>query len=220
MNICIATYATGEYAPLCDITDSNKKRYADYNGYGFERNHDESFNRGEAYFDRHIWHLNLMKTIPSEWFYFVDADAIFTNFHIKLADVVTSDDNLIFPIDAVMIQAGGFMARNTEKSRLFLEEVVSNKANPHNHGSDQIQMELLMDKYSKFVRIVPQKTMGSYDYRLYIHLGGNYTAGKDRNGNDGQWQPGDFVFHCPGMTMEMKCKTISRVIVESKNFIV
>lgn len=206
MKLCVATYATGGFAPICDITDPNKQEYCLRHGYGFERNHDESFNTGFPFFDRHRWHRSLMSGGAWDWFYFLDADAIFTNLKLKLEDLIRPDDHLIFPIDAIMVQAGGFLARNSEPAGRFFSALIQRQAHPSQ--SDQIEMEAIIPQFREFVRIIPQRTLGSYDYAYYPHLGEKYALRQDRDGNDGQWQPGDFVFHCPGMTMEQKAETL------------
>jgi hypothetical protein len=206
MNLCIATYATGNYACLCDITDGNKLEYSQRHGYGFERNHDEAFNTGFPFFDRHRWHVSLMQTQQWDWFYFVDADAIFTNLLLKLEDLILPQDHLIFPLDAVMVQAGGFLARNSEPVLRFFKSLLERQAHPMQ--SDQIEMEAIIPQFDGYVRFLPQRVLGSYEYGFYPHLGGNYLLAKDRNGNDGQWHRGDFVFHAPGMTMPQKAETL------------
>jgi hypothetical protein len=47
------------------------------------------------------------------------------------------------------------------------------------------------------IKFVPQRVMNSYNYDLYpwaphIHK-------RDVSGNDGHWQPGDFLIHWPGV---------------------
>jgi len=214
MRICIATYATGNFAPVCDVTDPNKAEYASLHGYGFERNHNEAFHTGNPNFDRHRWHVELLKSGRWDWMYFLDADAIFTNFDKRLEDIILPDDHLIFPIDAVMVQAGGFLARNSDVTFRFFDELQKRKT----EVSDQIEMERILPDFSGSYKIIPQRTLGSYDYKHYQHLGGNYVTSKDRDGNDGQWQPGDFVFHCPGMTIANKVDVLRSKLAVVKAF--
>lgn len=203
MKICVATYATGAYAPVCDVTDRNKAEYCARRGYGFERNHVDADGQS-AFFDRYAWYLSILD--PWDWIYCLDADAIFTNFNKKLEDIIRTHDTIIFPLDAVMVQAGGFLARNCEKTREFFGEIISKKAEPWK--SDQIEIERLIPKYRNLIRFIPQRELGSYRYEHYRNLGGNYVKQVDRDGNDGQWQPGDFVLHAPGMPLASKIELL------------
>lgn len=206
MKLCIATYATGSFCEVCDVSDPNKQEYASKHGYDFERNHDEAYNTGVPFFDRHRWHLDLLNSGRWDWMYLVDADAVFTNMAIRLEDLILPEDHLIFPMDAIMVQAGGFLARNSDVVKNFLKTLLSRQIGPGQ--SDQIEMEMILPQFNGSVRYLPQRKMGSYNYDFYRHLGGCYARGVDRNGNDGQWQKGDFVFHCPGMTIAQKVATL------------
>lgn len=205
MRICIATFATGSYAPLCDITDPNKREYSARNGYDFLRNHDDV--SGNVFFQRHQWHLKIIESGLWDWLYCLDADAIFTNLRIRIESVLMPSDKIVFPLDAVMVQAGGFLIGNCDLAKDFLRAVVARGSADPNQ-SDQIEMENLLPQFKDAVRFLPQRVMGSYQYHLYPHLGGNYVLRRDRNGNDGQWQAGDFVLHVPGATMETKCAVL------------
>ena len=204
MKICVATYATGSYAALCDLTDKNKADYCSLRGYGFERNHVDAAAHC-AFFDRYAWYQSIMK--DWDWLYCLDADAIFTNFKKTLEEIIKPSDTIIFPLDAVMVQAGGFLARNCAETRQFFAEIISKGGGPWK--SDQIEIEWLIPKYKHLIRCIPQRTLGSYRYEHYRNLGGNYLKQIDREGNDGQWQPGDFVLHAPGMPMESKLALLS-----------
>ena len=54
----------------------------------------------------------------------------------------------------------------------------------------------MTDTYVSFkdiIKVVPQRTMNSYDYRIYG------VPGIDLLGESGQYQDGDFVFHWPAI---------------------
>jgi hypothetical protein len=48
-------------------------------------------------------------------------------------------------------------------------------------------------KYRNIIKIVPQRTMNSYDYKIYG------VEGIDQCGESGQWHEGDFVIHFPAL---------------------
>lgn len=214
MKICVATYATGVFSEVCDITDANKADYCRRHEYGFERNHEDG-DHGAATWERYLWYLRLMSSKKWQWFYFLDADAIFTNFTLKLESIIQPEDRLIFPLDAVMIQSGGFLAKNCGSVEHFFSRLIQERPK---HATDQIAMEALLPTIPGLARMVPQRVMGSYDYGHYHNLGGNYVTAKDRDGNDGQWQPGDFIFHAPGMPIASKVSVLKaklkRIVVE------
>lgn len=101
MKICVATYATGAYAPVCEVTDRNKAEYCSRRGYGFERNHVDA-DAHCSFFDRYSWYLSIME--PWDWIYCLDADAIFTNFNKKLEDIIRTHDTIIGPVMIPPIQ--------------------------------------------------------------------------------------------------------------------
>jgi hypothetical protein len=52
--------------------------------------------------------------------------------------------------------------------------------------------------YKDIIKLVPQRTMNSYDYKMYG------VDGIDMLGNDGQWQQGDWVVHWPGLNNQLR----------------
>jgi hypothetical protein len=52
--------------------------------------------------------------------------------------------------------------------------------------------------YKDIIKLVPQKYINSYDYRMYG------VAGIDMLGNNGQWEKGDWVIHWPGLDNKLR----------------
>lgn len=212
MNLCIATYAPPNGLRI--ITDPNKQEYSKRHGYDFARNERETGEVGAAFFERHKWHLSLMRSDRWDWFYLIDDDAIFTNMTLRLEDIILDSDEIIFPMDALTIQSGGMLIRNSFCGRLFLNMVVMSRVDGEYMQSDQFVMRDLLPPFRGSVRLIPQRTLGSYRYSLYRGLGGNYEVGKDFAGNDGEWQFGDFVFHVPGC--QVKASVLNEMLQKVK----
>lgn len=212
MKFAVVTFINPDYQVISAVTDPNKMEYCRIHGHDYICNVSKS-SRSSIFFDRHRWHLELMDSGKYDWLYCIDADAIFTNMNLKLEDLVTPQDHIVAPLDAIMIQAGGFLINNSIESKLFLKMVILSQRNPPDpHQSDQIEMERLYPNFRHIIRLIPQRKLGSYNYGYYQNLGGNYIPGLDRNGNDGKWQKGDFVFHVPGMPIEMKVGILTEML--------
>ena len=50
-------------------------------------------------------------------------------------------------------------------------------------------------QFKNIIKILPQKSMNSYDYDLY---GYNRLISIDKLGTQGHWEKGDFIIHIPG----------------------
>jgi hypothetical protein len=61
------------------------------------------------------------------------------------------------------------------------------------------------------IKIVPQRTMNSYDYDLYPGLVPHIYK-KDLLGNDGQWQSGDFLIHWPAVPLATRIKLAQEML--------
>lgn len=196
----IITVRNGDRQGICELTDPNKSDYAYRHGYRFipvhllEDYQSIFFYRYECY---HEWLLGKVDVV--DWLFCCDADFIFTNFDIPIESLVRREDCVVIAKDALMIQAGAFIVGNTGRGRVFLKAIAAGKeAFNGSPGFDQPAIAAYLKHNPTVARIVPQRTLQGYEYSLYRDLGGNYLKGLDADGNDGQWQRGDFGFHCPG----------------------
>jgi hypothetical protein len=100
------------------------------------------------------------------------------------------------------LNTGSFIVRNTAQAREWLEFLLSKKAE-YKNDKKWFEQQAVIDFYPKFqdlFKIIPQQWLNSYDYRMYN------VVGVDLLGQDGQWAPGDFVIHWPGLPNDARVK--------------
>jgi len=211
MRIAVATYSTRRFESVRKLTAPNKRAYCSRHGYGFREN-PPTDKDATASFDRYEFYLALLASDQFDWLYCLDADAIVTNFNRRIEDIIKPDDTLIFPMDAVALQTGGFLARDCLATKFLFRMMVLSR---DKHQTDQRSLSKFSSWMGPIIRRAPQREFGSYDYGYYRGLdfvSPNYVAGKDFEGNDGQWQPGDFIFHAPGMPIPKKVEALKRFL--------
>lgn len=208
MKFCIATLSSKQYDAVCAVSNPNKAEYAARWGYDFE------FKRGEhpystVFFDRHRYFLRLLSSGRWDWILCIGGDAIITNMTIPLSDHVMDGCGWIMARDALQINSDVFLARCCpESAAVFVKLLAEEELWMKSPTKDQDALESFVNNgFEKIIKIVPQRTLQSYEYSLYHNLGGNYAKGLDADGNDGQWQRGDFCLHVPAH-MERKAQIL------------
>jgi hypothetical protein len=127
-----------------------------------------------------------------------------TNFNIKLEDLIDNDFDFVIATDCYNINNDSFLARATDTTIKWLRNTVDLLDSYSNaKWLDQSAMIDTIDMMADRIKIVPQRTMNSYDYDLYPGLVPHIYK-KDLLGNDGQWQPGDFLIHWPAVPLDKR----------------
>jgi hypothetical protein len=207
MRFCIATIYNPDYAFICDVTNPNKQRYAARHGYEFIPSVIE-ISHLDLSFARYGWYTRLLQSNFYDWLFCCDGDMIFTNFTILLNSFVGTDHHFVIAKDALMVQAGVFLVRNSPHGRSILRRISAMQSQFRDGLRDQEAIQVAMSEFPEAFKVLPQRRLQSYEYGLYKDLGGNYLKAQDADGNDGQWQPGDFALHVPGVG-EQKLKVLS-----------
>jgi galactosyl transferase GMA12/MNN10 family len=201
----IATMHDATYQALADITfNQNKVPYCDRWGYKLYAKTD-GFSEGKhIYFDkmRHI--LEVMHDADLEWIWWLDGDAMITNWTIPLETYCDPEYHFVISVDRYNLNNGSFFIRNSQQGRNYIEHILSLESQYLDHiWPDQQPMIDLIEQYQTITKIHSQRDFNSYDYDFYHRDHGN-THDWDLFGNNGNWQPGDFVMHYPGVTMQNK----------------
>jgi hypothetical protein len=200
--MAIVSIYTDKYQDLADLTWTNKKKYADKHGY-LAMAKTDNFSPEQVHFDKFVHMLDVMNKHPDiDWVWWLDNDAMITNFDIKVEDLVDSDYHVIMPTDIAALNTGSFIVRNSAQGREWLEFLLSKKRE-YREDKKWFEQQAVIDFYPKFqhlFKIIPQQWLNSYDYRMYG------VEGIDLLGQDGQWCPGDFVIHWPGLPNETRVK--------------
>jgi hypothetical protein len=126
---------------------------------------------------------------------------------------------VILAADINGTNCGNLFVRNSEIGRAFIESMIgAMPAYRDNHMAENqwIQEMATATYWKKYIKIVPQRIINSYDYSLYQFP--KVTGTKDVLGVDGQWQPGDFMLHIVG-GMAMDKKSVQERIAIAKQYL-
>jgi hypothetical protein len=197
---------------LADHTWPNKVAYAEKHGYlSFAKI--DGWNIKPIHFEKITHMLYVMAEHPDvDWVWWLDNDAVITNPDIELESIVDPDYHIIITTDIASINAGSFIVRNSIQGRDWLQFILD-KGLEHYRDNRWPEQQPMTDFYVTFkdiIKIVPQRTMNSYNYDIY---GVDPT---DLLGTNGQWQPGDFVMHMPAIPNAARIDMIKQLTQESK----
>ena len=198
MKIAIASMYNEDFKELAKITHTgNKVKYAEKHGYpisvktnGFSPEENINFSK--------IRLIMQMFNSDIDWVFWLDADAMITNFDIKLESFIDSDYHFIITEDNNGLNAGSFFIRNSPEGRNYFQDLLDNV-----HIYNRIEMyeqKWMWDTYEQYkdiIKVVPQKLFNSFNYKLYPQYKGR---------SEGQWTPGDFVIHWPGLHYNERLK--------------
>lgn len=207
MKFAMVTLHTPNYIPLAEITwDQNKKLYCEQHGYdaiaktdGFK--YDYLFLSTE----RTELIVELLESGKYDWIHACGTDTMITNFTVKLEDLVDDDYDFIIGVDCHGINNDSFLARATPRTIAYLKKVIEVREEYATaKWLDQQAMTDNIDMMGDRIKIVPQRFFNSFDYWQYPQDYMPHIEKKDILGNDGQWQPGDFLIHWPGISMEKR----------------
>ena len=151
--------------------------------------------------------LEILKTNQHDWIYWRGADTMITNMSMELRDFVTLYDFFIIGCDVHNLNADSFFIRNCPRSIEFFTEILNNR---HLYVDEQQAFDRLHQKYG--FTVIPQKWINAYDYNLYLstepfNVNGpqpECASGLDVYGRSGQWTPGDFLIHWPGISLQKR----------------
>ena len=194
---------------LADYTwYNNKLPYALRHGYkAFEKR--DNFSKEAVHFDKFTHILDTFDKNPDlAWIWWLDNDAMITNFNKRIEDVIDDSYDIILTTDLASINTGSFLVKNSANSRVWLEDMIS-KRKDYLNDKKWFDQQCVIDTYVSYkdiIKILPQRSMNSYDYRIY-----GVADPKDMEGNNGQWQPGDWVVHWPGLSNQLRIQLAEQI---------
>jgi hypothetical protein len=201
MNIGIVTLHNDWYKDLANFTyDKNLVKYAKKHSYKLVCKKDNFSTEYLIYFEKIKIILDTFKNNPElDWAWWIDCDAMVTNFNTTLESIIDNDYHIIMSTDDNGLNCGSFLIRNTPQGISWLEMIFSQRF-VHRYYThpwpEQIVMMETARNYTDILKIIPQKTFNSYYYPLYGEVAARTWC--DRLGLSGNWTPGDFVIHWPG----------------------
>lgn len=202
----LVSYYTANYQPLVDKTwFQNKIPYCEKHGYQHElRLCDDWKDMHSAQIDK----MNILKDVidrteEDSWIWWTGADLMITNYQIKLEDLVDKNYHFIIASDFNGINADSFLLRNSEKGRQYLQMIIDKlPIYTYWEGEQGLMKDTYDDYKNDVVKLVPQKTMNSYNYALYR---GRYPEPLiDKLGTVGDWSVGDFVIQWPATSINFR----------------
>lgn len=129
----------------------------------------------------------------------IDADAMITNHNIRIEDRL-GDEKFVITSDLHGINSGVFIARNhIETKELLLSMINLGEELTGKHPfreQEALNRYLSFDHYKKMVTLLPQRMMNAVINPYY----------QRPPGFSGNWQPGDWILHFPGISMEDRCR--------------
>jgi hypothetical protein len=178
----------------------NKDKYATHRGYKAFAKMD-NFSPEAVHFDKFVHILQVLNDNPDlAWVWWLDNDAMITNFNCKIEDVIDDSYDVIMATDVASLNTGSFFVKNSENSRVWLEDMIA-KRKDYLNDKKWFDQQCVIDTYVTYkdiIKLVPQKSINSYDYRMYG------VQGTDMLGNNGQWEQGDWVVHWPGLNNSLR----------------
>jgi len=203
--IGIATLHNDNYRQLASLTyDNNKVPYCEQHSYKhFAMTDGWSDN---IYFDSIRYMIEVLEGNPDiEWLWWLDCDALITNYTKKLEDVIDNDYHVVMTKDVNGLNAGSFLVRNSSEGLAWLKMIMSYKPAYDQERwalAEQAVMVKEYDNYKDIIKLIPQREINSYMYELYPEVG-HYTSG--------QWHVGDFVLHIPARTNDLRLKLFNNL---------
>ena len=209
MKIAVCSIFDSSYTELGNITIyDNCKQYCDKYGYDLiVRTDNFQLPRHQIGFEKIDLILSIMKSSQHDLIFWRGVDTMITNFSKQLTDIIELDNFFIIAADVHGINADSFIIKNCAKSIEFFEEILRDK---NMYIDEQHAFKMLQSKYD--IKVIPQKFINSYDYKLYCtqeefnHNGyqSECEPGLDIFGQNGQWSDGDFMIHWPGITLSKR----------------
>lgn len=200
MKFALVTAFDENYRPLADLTwEKNKKLYAQRWGYDTYELTDGFANLGDIAWARTRKVVELLES-GYDWVHAVGCDTMITNFNIRLEDIVDNTADFMIATDCFNINNDSYLAHNTTNCidwLKYLDTLQDQYCMVHPWNDQQCMIDNI-ERLGDGLRIVPQRTINSYDYDQYPGSVPHIYK-RDIFGNDGQWQPGDFLIQWPGI---------------------
>lgn len=214
MTYAIVTMHDSSYAELANVTyNQNKVLYAERHGYRLFAKTDNFSPGRHVYFDKIRFNLEVLEKNPDvEWTWWLDGDAVITNFNTTIEQWCDPAYHFVIAVDRYNLNNGSYFLRNSEQGREYFRHILSLEDRyVDDKWPDQQPMIDLIDQYQGITKIHSQRDFNSYDYDFYHRDHGN-THDWDLFGNNGNWQVGDFVCHYPGVKYTAKIELATKIL--------
>jgi len=211
--VLVYTLFDEKYYELANITVPNKIEYCEKYGYYFNYR-EKKFLYSSLGFEKIYRVLDFLQNDQCDLLYWCGVDTVITNYGVQITELVDDKHDLFICGDANGLNADSFIIKNTDTAKNLLADILQyqlqNNAKYEQEdrylNEQEVMVELITNKYKDSSLILPQRVMNSYDYSQYptYHFGDHFKDRKDYLGNDGDWQPQDFLIHFAGQSLQGK----------------
>ena len=215
MKFALVTAYDEAYQPLAELTwEKNKKLYAQKWGYDTYEVTSGFTSIGDISWARTRKVVELLES-GYDWVHAVGCDTMITNFNITLEDLVDNRSDFIIATDCFNINNDSYLAHNTKNCidwLKYLDTLQDQYCMKHPWNDQQCMIDNI-EQLGGGLKIVPQRLINSYDYDQYP---GSvpHVYKKDIFGNDGQWQPGDFLIQWPGIPNDRRIPLAQQMLTQ------
>lgn len=202
----VVSLHTPNFQPLADYTWPNKIEYAERHGYKHYCKTD-GFTTHPSGEKIPLIKQYLTDNPDVEWVMWIDTDTLITNFNTKIEDLIDDQYHFIIATDGNGINAGCFLMRNSPECHAYLDWTLSVYPEfeaTHKFFAEQATMDasLNMPEWSPLIKLIPQYLVNSHD--CWPNQWKPEPTWLDKFNNRSWWEPGDFLVHWPGSTLETR----------------
>lgn len=207
--IVLATMHNDYYANIAPITnDNNKIPYCKLHGYELAAKTDGWGDN--IYFDKIQYLIDIFENNHDvTWIWWLDCDALITNFTKKIEDIIDNNYHIIISTDVNGINCGSFFIKNSKESLDWLKMILSWKESykfKKWDNPEQYPMIMTYIKYRDIIKLLPQREINSYFYGLYHGV-----SNVDMLHTIGEWSAGDWVLHLPGTPNPLRIEVFQKM---------
>lgn len=212
MNIAIATLYKPNYEPFVAQVSPNWEAYAARHGYGLATCC-QDVNTADIGFEKIRMVRELMFGESNrgklDAMMVIDADVIFTNPSTKIEQFLDESPGQDYLVTTGFngLCNGTFIVRATEGGERILNFVLENKYR-HNNEQDTIKYHFDDPVIAGRIKLYPHTAFGS----MFLHLYPEHAPVTRQRGN---WEPGDFVLHLPGLSLQQRLELIAQEPIRS-----
>lgn len=204
--IAVVSLHTPNYQVLADYTwTQNKKEYAERHGYETILKLDNFHGGCSIGYEKIYFLRDCMNSRPDiEWFWWLGTDTLITNFNTKIEEHLDDIHHFIIGEDGNGMNADSFFIKNTPEGRAYINWIIATKDHYDTHVFHEQQAMIesaSVDMWKPIIKIVEQHWFNTHDC---WPNGWQPGFGYDKLGGRAWWEPGDFVVHWPGSSMETR----------------
>jgi len=208
MKICVFSAFTDMIPELVAATEPLRRYYCMKHGYEFltQPLPGTGCNEDEKYgFKRLSLVIELLKSNAYDWIWVVGCDVLITNLNIKLESLIDDAFGMVVGTEPTGSGMDSYLVQRKRGGIELLEKLLTYRLAPIGCAHEQSTLDALIKEdpeVTKTVKLLPQRKLNAYKYEslsAYGFLSPGFLTGTDFLGNSGEWQPGDFVLHTPGL---------------------